>query len=207
MSDLTSYTYIIAAFFTGILGPVILAYVKNHIAKKKEKPADILLDSLRIGGLISGVIDDIKEELDCDRVWIAQFHNGGNFYPTGKSIAKFSILYECVNVGTMSIQGMFQNIPVNLFSKAINRLHTDDLIEINDFKDETIATYGLKYVAEECGCKSGYLYAIKAIDGKFIGFIGIDYVTTQHAINDRQHLNMISHAASIGGVLMNHLKQ
>lgn len=43
------------------------------------------------------------------------------------------------------IQTGFQNIPVNLFSKSINHLLENDVIEIPDFKDETIATYGLKY--------------------------------------------------------------
>ncbi len=49
------------------------------------------------------------------------------------------------------------------------------VIEVADFKDETIATYGLKYIAEDTGCKSGYLFAIKTIDDKFIGTLGLDY--------------------------------
>ena len=40
-----------------------------------------------------------------------------------------------------------QNIPVHLFSKSMNQLVSSDTIEISDYKDETIATYGLKYAA------------------------------------------------------------
>ena len=39
-----------------------------------------------------------------------------------------------------------------------------------DYKDETIATFGLKYIAEDTGCKSGYLFAIKTIDGSATKF-------------------------------------
>jgi hypothetical protein len=62
-----------------------------------------------------------------------------------------------------------------LFSKSINQLLLNDTIEISDFKDETIATYGLKYIADDTGCKSAYLFGIKSIEGKFIGILGIDY--------------------------------
>jgi hypothetical protein len=48
------------------------------------------------------------------------------------------------------------------------------LLQVSDFKDEAISTFGLKYIAEECGCKSAYLFAIKTIDDKFIGCLGLD---------------------------------
>ncbi len=89
-------------------------------------------------------------------VWVTQFHNGGNFYPTGKSMAKFSIMYETVNSGVSSVQTNFHNIPVNLFSKSINELLNNDIIEIPDYKDETIATYGLKYIAQLIGLAKLY---------------------------------------------------
>ena len=167
-------TEVIVAFITGVLGPVILLYAKNKFEKNKEKP-DMVKEALQVSELISSKIDHIREEFRPDRVWVAQFHNGGHFYPTGKSMAKFSIIYETVNQGVSSIQNNFQNIPVNLFSKSINQLLENCVIEIPDFKDDTIATYGLKYIAEESGCKSGYLFAVNTIDDKFIGILGMDY--------------------------------
>jgi len=145
--------------------------------------------------------------LGADRVWITQFHNGGHFYPTGKSIAKFSIIYEVVGLGIHSIQNSFKNIPVNLFSRSINELFHNDHISIPDYKDETVATFGLKDVAESSGCKSGYLFALKTIDGKFIGTMGLDYTKEKVKLTeeDIKHLLMIS--SSIGGVLMTHLNQ
>jgi hypothetical protein len=200
-----NFIMISVAFITGVLGPILVIFVRNWLDSKKKKP-DMVRDTLRVSELITQKIEHIKEEFHADRVWIAQFHNGGNFYPTGKSMAKFSIIYETVNLGTQSIQSNFHNIPVNLFSKAINELLQNDVIEISDFKDETIATFGLKYVAEESGCKSGYLFSIKTIDEKFIGILGLDYTKKKTKL-DMEGINHLQvHATSVGGVLISHLE-
>jgi hypothetical protein len=197
-------TEVIVAFITGVLGPVILLYAKNKFEKNKEKP-DMVKEALQVSELITSKIEHIKEEFKADRVWITQFHNGGHFYPTGKSMAKFSVIYESVAPSVNSIQLNFQNIPVNLFSKSINQLYENDVIEISDFKDDTISTFGLKYIAEDTGCKSGFLFAIKTIDDKFIGTLGVDYTKRKTKL-DMESINHLQvHATAIGGVLMGHL--
>jgi len=197
---------IIVAFITGVLGPLLLLFIKNRLDKKAEKP-DMVLETLKVSELVMTKLDHIKEEYKGDRVWVAQFHNGGNFYPTGKSMAKFSIIYESVAPSVSSIQSNFHNIPVNLFSRSINQLLEHDTIEIPDFKDDTVATFGLKYIAEDTGCKSGYLFAIKCIEGRFIGMLGIDYTKKKTKLNEESVTQLLVQSTSIGGVLMNHLQQ
>ena len=192
------------AFITGVVSPVIVMLVKNKINKKGK--VDIVQEALQIGELVTHKIDEIKDEVKADRVWITQFHNGGHFYPTGKSITKFSIIYETVGTSVSSVQQNFQNIPVNLFYKSLSRSVHANTIEIADYKDETIATYGLKYIAEETGCKSGYLFAIKTIDDKFIGVLGIDYTKKKVKLDSEEIKHIMIQVSSLGGVLMNHLK-
>ena len=196
---------IIAAFITGFAGPVLVQVIRQYIEKKKEKP-DILTDALETSEKVMDKLDHIKAEYEADRVWITQFHNGGHYYPTGKSIAKFSLIYETVNIGVGSVQNNFQNIPVNLFSKSINYLLEHDIIEIPDYKDETISTHGLKYIAEDTGCKSGYIFAIKSFDGKFIGSLGMDYTKKKTKLTPEDVHHLFNYATSIGGVLSNHLE-
>ena len=199
-------TEIVVAFITGLFGPLSVIVVNHYLSKKRKKP-DLVEETLKISELVTSKIEHIKEEFGADRVWITQFHNGGNFYPTGKSMAKFSIIYESVNQGVSSIQSNFHNIPVNLFSKSINQLLENDIIEIPDFKDEDTSTYGLKYIAEENGCKSGYLFAIKTIDCKFIGTLGMDFTKRKTKL-DMESINHLQvHASSLGGVLMSHLNK
>jgi hypothetical protein len=196
---------IIAAFITGFAGPILVQVIRQYIEKKKEKP-DMLTDALETSEKVMDKLDHIKAEYEADRVWITQFHNGGHFYPTGKSIAKFSLIYETVNIGVGSVQNNFQNIPVNLFSKSINYLLEHDIIEIPDYKDETISTHGLKYIAEDTGCKSGYIFAIKSFDGKFIGSLGMDYTKKKTKLTPEDIHHLFNYATSIGGVLSNHLE-
>lgn len=192
------------AFVTGVVSPVIVLLVKSRIDKKK-KP-DMVEEALKVSELVTNKIEEIREGAKADRVWITQFHNGGHFYPTGKSITKFSVIYETVNTGVSSIQNNYQNIPVHLFSKSMNQLVTSETIEVPDYKDDTIATYGLKYAALESGCKSGYLFAIKTIDDKFIGVLGLDYTKRKVNLDDDVINNLMVHASSLGGVLLNHLQ-
>jgi len=199
-------TDVIIAFITGILGPISVIVAKYLIDKKKKKP-DMVHETLKVSELITSKIDHIREEFNCDRVWVTQFHNGGHFYPTGKSMAKFSVIYESVSPNATSMQMNYQNIPVNLFSKSINQLLNNDVIEIPDYKDETIATFGLKYIAEENNCKSGYLFSIKTIDNKFIGTLGLDFTKRKTKLDIESINHLMIHASSLGGVLMNHLKQ
>jgi hypothetical protein len=201
MEDLSS---VIIAFITGVMGPVILLLLKSKI-EKRNKP-DMVTEALMVSELVQHKIEEIREGVKADRIWVTQFHNGGHFYPTGKSIAKFSVMYESVNTGVSSIQQNFQNIPVNLFSKSMNRLVKSETIEIPDYKDVEALTYGLKYVAEDTGCKSGYLFAIKTIDDKFIGVLGIDYTKKKVTLDDDVVNNIMVQASTLGGVLMNHLK-
>ena len=196
---------IVIAFISGVVGPIGVLYLKHLLDKRKVKP-DMVKDTLRVSELVTTKIEHIKDEFKADRVWITQFHNGGNFYPTGKSMAKFSIMYETVNPGISSVQSNFHNIPVNLFSKSINELLSNESIEISDYKDETIATFGLKYIAEDTGCKSGYLFAIKTIDDKFIGCLGLDYTKRKTKLDEDAIKHLQVYATSLGGVLMTHLE-
>jgi hypothetical protein len=192
---------LVSSVFTAIVGPIAVHLLKEKLEKNKKNKKDLLKESIENNTLIFNKVEVIKEEYKADRVWITQFHNGGTFYPTGKSIQKFSMFYETVSQDTESIQQSFQQIPISLFSKSINHLLEDDMIAIPNFKDETIATYGLKYVAEESGCKSGYLFAIKTIDNKFIGILGVDYVKRKHVLTSDEINELLIEASAIGGVL------
>jgi hypothetical protein len=96
----------------------------------------------------------------------------------------------------------FQNIPVNLFTKSMNRLLDKDIIEIPDYNDVEVATYGLKYIAEDTNCKSGYLFAIKTLDDKFIGILGLDYTKKKVKLTQEQINELAVDASVLGGALI-----
>lgn len=200
----SSITGILIAFITGVLGPIAVIIAKHYIDKSRKK-VDMVTEALETSEKVMHKLDHIKQEFGADRVWVSQFHNGGHFYPTGKSIAKFSIVYETVGAGVASSQSNFQNIPVSLFSRPINYLLENEVLEIPDYKDEKVATYGLKYVADEMDTKSTYMFAVKTIEDKFIAIVCLDFVKKKTKLDVEDIYHLSNHATAIGGVINNHL--
>ena len=85
-------TTVLVALITAVFGPILVNWVKLKMESKDTSHP--MRDALETSTLIDTQLEQIMEELECDRIWIAQFHNGGIFYPTGRSIQKFSIFYE-----------------------------------------------------------------------------------------------------------------
>ena len=195
---------VIIAFITGVIGPILVLYIKSKL-EKKEKP-DMVKETLRVSELVTNKIEHIKEEFNADRVWITQFHNGGHFYPTGKSIQKYSMVYELVSQYATSIRHNFQNIPINLFSRSINHLLEEDYIAIKDFQDHAEPTYGLRYIAGETGVKSCYMFALKSIESKMIGVLSIEFVKDKAEISHEDLEQLHVYAGQIGVLIDTYLK-
>lgn len=67
---------IITAVTTSIIGPIAVHYVKILTAPKKKDP---LSESIEVNQTINLKLENIKTQSQSDRVWLVQFHNGGNF--------------------------------------------------------------------------------------------------------------------------------
>ena len=200
---------LLGAFLTGIVGPILYLIIGRYLSKQKEKKQDKLRESIVEGNLIDDELIKIREEYNSDRVWISQFHNGGNFYPTGKSIQKFSIFYEVTKVGISSLSHVFSNIPCSLYPKAFQYMMNpeNDGIVIPDFNDPKIATYGLKGAAESVGTKSSYVLPLFALDGKYIGTFGVDYVGKKRKLTKDEWEQLQIQASRIAGYLSSYLNK
>ena len=200
---------LLGAFLTGVVGPILYLLISKHLQKQKDKNTDVIKDALKSTMIIEEELEQIRDEFNSDRAWISQFHNGGNFYPTGKSIQKFSIFYEVAKKGISSVSHTFNNIPTSLYPKAFDHMLNDEQkgIFIPDYSDTKIATYGLKAAAESVGTKSSYLIPLFTLDEKYIGVLGVDYVTKKKRItkDDWEHLQI--KASRIAGFLSSHLEK
>lgn len=196
---------LLGAFLTGVVGPVLYLLISKYLQKEKDKKRDKVKENISSVSLISDELEEIREENKADRVWIAQFHNGGNFYPTGKSIQKFSIFYEVTKAGVSSVSHTFNNIPCSLYPKAFEHMMEGQGIFIPNFSDPKTATYGLKGAAESVGTKSSFLVPLFTLDNKYIGNIGIDFVGRKRKLtkDDWEHFQI--KAGRIAGYLSNHL--
>jgi hypothetical protein len=196
---------LIGAFLTGVVGPVIYLIVEKYLKKEKNKGRDIVKENIVSVSLISNELEEIREEFKGDRVWITQFHNGGSFYPTGKSIQKFSVFYEVTKVGVSPVAHTFNNIPCSLYPKTFEHLMTGQGIFINDYSDLKVATYGLKSAAESVGTKSSYLIPLFTLDEKYIGNLGFDFVSKKKRLTKDEWEHLQIKAGRIAGYLSSHL--
>jgi hypothetical protein len=182
METLTVITTVGVALITAVVGPIIVNWVKLKMEKKDASTP--MRDALETSTLIDTQLEQVMEELECDRIWIAQFHNGGHFYPTGRSIQKFSIFYEKCTPETPNIQQTFQNIPVSLFPRVLSKIYKDNEISINDVTSEA-DTYGLEYLTTQFGTKSICMVGLHSLDNHLIGVLAISFQNPHHMTKDK----------------------
>jgi hypothetical protein len=181
MESLTVITTITVALITAVIGPVVVNWVKLKMEKKD--PSTPMRDALETSTLIDNQLEQVMEELECDRIWIAQFHNGGHFYPTGRSIQKFSIFYEKCTPDTLNIQQTFQNIPVSLFPRVLSKVYKDNELSIEDV-DKEKDTYGLEYLTTHFNTKSICMVGLHSLDNHLIGILAVSFQTPHHITKD-----------------------
>jgi hypothetical protein len=181
METFTMMSTILVALITAVVGPIIVNWVKLKMEKKDTSTP--MRDALETSTLIDTQLEQVMEELECDRIWIAQFHNGGYFYPTGRSIQKFSIFYEKCTPETPTIQNTFQNIPVSLFPRVLSKVYKDNEISLEDVSNSE-DTYGLEYLTTQFGTKSICMVGLHSLDNHLIGVLTISFQNKHHITKD-----------------------
>ena len=200
METFAMLTTIAVALITAVFGPIAVAWAKSQF---ETKPTDknLVDEAIELNSLVDEQLGVILKELEADRVWIAQFHNGGHFYPTGKSIQKFSIFYEKTTPNSQSIQTTFQNVPVSLFPKAMSALYKDGEISIPTYEGED---YDLSSVSRPYGTKSFYMITLNDLHDKFIGVISVAY-DTEYKLSKEDWIFIRQKAGVIGTLLDKYL--
>ena len=194
---ITSVVAIIVALITSIFGPMLVEWFKLFLSKKKRDPIN---EAIHHNSEVNHQLDLIIDELGCNRIWIAMFHNGGHFYPTGKSIQKFSIFHEKIKDGTTSVMDIFQNIPISLFPKTFSMLNEDTEVYLSQKEN-----FDLDVFSRNWDTKSMYMFKLEDMEGRFIGTLALEYNEETPLFKDnfifiRQKLGVI------GGIVTNYLK-
>ena len=139
MSNFANLYPLLAAFLTGIAGPVGLTYVKHKLRTKSNSNASRKSDfetAIEIQDLVNSSLNKLQERFNLDRIWVAQFHNGGHFYPGNKSMKKMSVTFESSAPGVATDIMKMQNLPVSFFSASLQKLNNGDESVITDIYTE-----------------------------------------------------------------------
>jgi hypothetical protein len=189
------------AFLTGILGPVLLVYVKHKLFRKDkefEKRKKDFRQSLEIQELINDSLNKLLQKYNLDRLWIAQFHNGGNFYPGNKSMKKMSMTFESTAPGIAADIMKMQNLPVSFLSPVLQKLTDSDItgITVDVYTEED---YALRSFWETRGVNTVYLFPIKCLESDFVGIFGVDFVKRDGFLTDEVYDQLRAEALTLSG--------
>jgi hypothetical protein len=200
-NSITAGASIIVALITAVVGPAVIDLIRNRLNKRKETTDDIMVKQMDVDVAVNTQLRILSNQLNCDRVWISQFHNGGHFYTSGVSIKKFSLFHEVVSPGTSIIQHQFQNIPTSFFSRALKEIYQKGDLTVANMDDLSVTSYGLRDTSFETGCKSAFLVSLKNSTGKFHGVLGVEYVKDIHKFTGKEKDLIRDAAIYISGTL------
>lgn len=134
---------------------------------------------------ITEAMDNLREQLNADRVQIYDFHNGGH-YSNGRSALKVSCSYEVCRIGIQPKQSQLQSIPISCISKFTNKILNDEKFEVKDLdeiKEEMPATYQLK---KDMNLNSFYDVALKNSKNETIGFLAVQFVKNPYNVKSEK---------------------
>jgi len=174
------YTELLSTFITS-LGSVIVALVaagyfrKSHESKKISISREKLMAQIKKDEIVHYAIRDLRRKYNADRIYIWQFHNGGNFY-TNSPMQRTSISYERCSEGLERKTEKYQNLLVSNFSGYFINIINEEMFysDIHDMTD-----IGIKSLAQSNGTKSHCSAPIYDSKNMLIGVLSLDWVFSE----------------------------
>jgi hypothetical protein len=192
---------LLIAFLTGILGPILLVYVKHKLFSKDkqiERRKTEFRHALEIQELINTSLNKLQTKYNLDRLWIAQFHNGGNFWPGNKSMKKMSVTFESTAPGIATDILKMQNLPVSFLSSVLQKLTSSSVTGIT-IDTDTEEDHALRSFWEARGIHTVYLFPIKCLESDFIGVFGVDFIKRDGFITEEIYDSLRAESLILSG--------
>lgn len=164
-------------FMTSITSIVVALIGKDYFRKKedkrrKDKSKEDLMEQIERDEIIHLSLRDVRRQFHADRIYIWQFHNGGNFY-TESSMQKASITYERCSEGLERKSEKYQGVLVSLFAWYMKQVMMNE----SYFLDmEEIEDIGIRSLCTGNGTKSHVATPMFDDKNHLIGILCMDWV-------------------------------
>ena len=166
---ITSITSIIVALIAS-------GVFKNWQDKKKEKKSrEGLIARIKKDEIVHFALRELRRLYNCDRIFIIQYHNGGNFY-TESPMQKSTMTYERCSDGLEKLSDKFQNVLVSHFTWYIKNMIDEKMFYSDLNKIEDIST---RAFLSSYGTQSHVACPIYDRDKHLIGMLGMDWVFSE----------------------------
>ena len=166
---ITSITSIVVAL-------VGAGFFRRYTEKQKQvESKSKLLEQIKKDEIVHLAIREIRRKYNADRVYIWQFHNGGNFYTTSP-IQRLSITYERCSDGLERKAEKNQNLFITNFTEYIK-----DIIDYKMFYGDVtkIDDIGLRTLLQSNGTKSHAAIPVFDRDEHLVAVLALDWIFSQ----------------------------
>ena len=162
---------------TSITSIVVALIGKDYFRKKedkrrKDKSKEDLMEQIERDEIVHLALRDIRRQFHSDRIYIWQFHNGGNFY-TESSMQKASITYERCSDGLERKSEKYQGVLVSLFAWYMKKVMMNEsyFLEMEEIED-----IGIRSICSGNGTKSHVATPMFDDKNHLIGILCMDWV-------------------------------
>lgn len=180
---LTSFTSIVIALITAGFFRRRFERIKEQSSKKQ------LMKQIQQDEIVHYAVRELRRKYNADRVYVWQFHNGGNFY-TSSPMQKTSITYERCSEGLERKSEKYQGVLISNLTGYIrdtmeNKMFYHDVDELPDFaiRSLILSNGTFAHVAVPIFDKESHLTGIIALDWVF-NDISEDYLVNNNFTED-----------------------
>jgi hypothetical protein len=171
------FSVVLQALITSIASVIVAligaGYFKKYTDKQKESfSKSKLMEQIRKDEIVHLALRDLRRKYNCDRIYIWQFHNGGNFY-TSAPMQKTSVTYERCSDGLERKSEKFQNTIISTITSYIKDVLNLEMF-YNDVKD--MPDIAIRSVCQSYGTQSHAGAPIYDDKEHLVGILSMDWV-------------------------------
>jgi hypothetical protein len=191
---------VMAALISGVVGPLIIWHYKESQTNEQNKDRSVD-DEVKFSRNLTKELEKIRKEVKADRIWIAQFHNGGRFLGSLQmdSMKRISVTHEVVAAGVSREQSSLSGVLVSFFSEMINDLLNEDH---KHYTQEHVKNDPeIELLFRQRGTEKMHVLAMRDIEGTLIGILGVDYVENPPDLSDEETQYLGAKAKLLAGYI------
>lgn len=204
------FSVIIQTLITSVASVIVAligaGFFKRYNDSKKETYSKSkLMEQIRKDEIVHLALRDLRRKYNSDRIYIWQFHNGGNFY-TSAPMQKTSVTYERCSDGLERKSEKFQNTIISNITSYIKDV-IDMTMFYTDIKEmDDIAIRG---ICQSYGTQSHSGVPIYDDKEHLIGILSLDWVFSDipeeflsgEEFNDHLREDLIKEAKSLSNYI------
>lgn len=178
---------------------IISIFLKEIIQAKKSKKNSCIVEYTKKNENVEKAIRFALNELNADRVYIYEFHNGDHFY-SGNHQQKFSCTYETLSAGVSSESLNLQDLRVSTFNHFIKNIMNNFRFDVPEV--ESLSDSLMKDWFDSRGITSSFSFPVRTLNKNIIGIINIDFTKKKDRITQKEEEFIIQQCKIIGGYLI-----